>query len=1191
MALSLLSVLVTQSADAEEGTEPGQALPQAAELPLAILIRVDNEKAPEVLPFYRPVLPADVPDQGLLVWSEGRQEFWQACPIADTDQIEPRPLWVGSRGSAFGSGEYSQAGDAISMATIQIDQIRGLPRFKGMGFFITPVQQGRHLNPQITIRRQTQKTEPQYPAVTIELLRDWQRLCEFPLKEGQQKLRWRDIANLPESLANGLPAGEYVLRVKAGSEMSSFVIEDAEVREQVSSLPNALSKLLETNDDPLYLQIAAEHFLAQTDERGASRPYLADALDLLEDAPAAALTPFLNRLRNDILARFDTDPSSEDPAHVDDPTGIPAIDEARMLIAEGKWNEATAKLESPEALKTPRSQALSTLYQAVILAESAQAVEEEVRAGFRVAISQLANGEPEDAYRAHNNYANFLLCRAQDRLYNQAFEIASDVPNSLIHSLVHWREALEHYTKAGNLAEQLDEERQAAVRVNVARTYALLADIIRSLDAPVAGKRRFVAQEHAVHVNARNLAEKVIESDAEEVHSLTRAAAQEVLAHIAYREDDSNTCRQHAAESLAVYTANGSLPGIAGIHRVLGLLDLRSAATVESDAHTAKQREASLRHFQVAHFLSEFLRQRIAEDKVGLTRAGYLARHAYVNEQIIALLIDEGQETEALRYAELAKARGLQDVLAACDGTLRSDNLLTGAVDEILSKWPEKLIAIEYFLTANQCWMFVINDHGETHGLSLKAADGSLLASRQLINMVREARETLNNYKMLWQDEARAGHFDDSWQHQLHALYEILVPAEVRKELDHAERVIIVPHHILHYFPFAALVTKIDVEANASRMAQPRFLLDEPCDISYAPSLATWRRLAYKKVPVISRVGVVADTRSESNLREVATEVHAVNESFGDRVSVVHEGEQATTDHALRILRTTNLAFFGCHGQNVWDAPLEGHLLLSDDNLSARMLLDYDVSASVVVLSACHSGLADRSPLPGDDLFGLERVLLSRGANCVVSGNWLVDDLRGARITSAFMAALANGVSADKALADAQRHVVERYRSSSDERLKFFSHPHFWAVYKLTGAYRSPTGEPGVRQETSAPVSDAPEANAPVSSQGRPSETPPTATKSLDEFAAVSRYGNVHLRNLARHLPAWDLVRTASGTYCARSWCCAVTCFREDFDRKPVFVSDSLRTEHQELHGRAIPNPLACRKGGTHNSILVRLEL
>jgi hypothetical protein len=298
-------------------------------------------------------------------------------------------------------------------------------------------------------------------------------------------------------------------------------------------------------------------------------------------------------------------------------------------------------------------------------------------------------------------------------------------------------------------------------------------------------------------------------------------------------------------------------------------------------------------------------------------------------------------------------------------------------------------------------------------------------------------------------------------------------------------------------------------------MARPSFLLDEPFAVSYAPSLSSWRVLADKKMLPLRRIGVVADTRPEANLREVATEVQAIRDSFGDKVKVVHKGSEATVENAMRVLGECDMTFFGCHGQNDWDSPLNGHLLLSDKNLTAYTLLDKNISSQVVVLSACHSGLADRSPLPGDDLFGLERVLLTRGTNCVVSGSWLVDDLRGARITSALVSNLAKGMVADEALGSAQRTVLDRYRSSTDERLRFFSHPHFWAVFKLSGVYRPPTsGKPATKTVTER--LDGTKRDSVSSVAAEVADASGHSAGDRREFAVVSRDNQVRIRNDAK---------------------------------------------------------------------------
>ena len=118
------------------------------------------------------------------------------------------------------------------------------------------------------------------------------------------------------------------------------------------------------------------------------------------------------------------------------------------------------------------------------------------------------------------------------------------------------------------------------------------------------------------------------------------------------------------------------------------------------------------------------------------------------------------------------------------------------------------------------------------------------------------------------------------------------------------------------------------------------------------------------------------------------------------------------------------MVLFATHGSNAADRPLESCLYLypdksNDGRLSAAELYGKSTRADLIVLSACYSGLADRSPLPGDDLFGLQRAFLQSGGRTVVSGLWDVYDGTGPELTRGLFAGLAAGKRTPTALADA----------------------------------------------------------------------------------------------------------------------------------------------------------------------------
>ena len=67
----------------------------------------------------------------------------------------------------------------------------------------------------------------------------------------------------------------------------------------------------------------------------------------------------------------------------------------------------------------------------MILADSGLETEERADVLFGQALAALDAGPAADRYRAHNEFANSLLNRVEDRLYNSAVQRAAGVPHPL----------------------------------------------------------------------------------------------------------------------------------------------------------------------------------------------------------------------------------------------------------------------------------------------------------------------------------------------------------------------------------------------------------------------------------------------------------------------------------------------------------------------------------------------------------------------------------------------------------------------------------------------------------------------------------------------------------------------------------------------------------------------------------------
>ncbi len=376
-------------------------------------------------------------------------------------------------------------------------------------------------------------------------------------------------------------------------------------------------------------------------------------------------------------------------------------------------------------------------------------------------------------------------------------------------------------------------------------------------------------------------------------------------------------------------------------------------------------------------------------------------------------------------------------------------------------------MALEYFLTTERAWLFVVNTAGKVKAYPLLDEAGQPLAARELVARVQACLATeLNLYSLQMEQRILGGlGFDHRWQDTLHRLGRELLPPEILAQLSEARTLVIVPHHILHYFPFAALVTRRDTSPRKPlEMVQPRFLIDEPCCLCYAPSLSTWAMLRQRPDRPLAEAAAIGitDLPGVPPLPGVRAELQSLETAFGQRVKTIVTGEAAHKANALALLNRPGLLLIGTHGTNWPDQPLASELLLYPQGrdrgrLTAAELYFSEVRSDLVVLSACYTGLADKSPLPGDDLFGLQRALLRSGTRCVVSGQWDIFDGTGPELMHRFFENLAQGQCAPAALADSQRQFLAQLRSSAEPEP--WLHPYFWAVYTVAGDDRTRFGQ------------------------------------------------------------------------------------------------------------------------------------
>lgn len=378
--------------------------------------------------------------------------------------------------------------------------------------------------------------------------------------------------------------------------------------------------------------------------------------------------------------------------------------------------------------------------------------------------------------------------------------------------------------------------------------------------------------------------------------------------------------------------------------------------------------------------------------------------------------LDEGDPAQARRQLEAAERAYRAFLERVRKENLEQASLMTVepvTLQEVQRLLPEGVTLLEYLVTPSETLLWVI-EPGRLEVVRLP------LPRRSLLSQVREFRRAIAQQAPL-----------EQVQRQARALYESLLAAA--RPHVRSNRLLIVPHDVLHYLPFGAL-----------RSPEGRWLVED-YTLSTLPSASVLKYLTGKGEGASERVLALGnpDLGPALALRYAEREARAVGERYPGATVLVR---QAATEAKVKALSgNIGLLHFATHGELNEEDPLASALLLvpeetEDGRLEVRELFGLDLNTRLVVLSACETGLGKLSR--GDELVGLQRAFLYAGSPAVVTTLWKVDDRASFVLMREFYDQLKTRGPAE-ALRRAQRAVMQE-----------FPHPFAWAAFGLTGVPR-----------------------------------------------------------------------------------------------------------------------------------------
>jgi CHAT domain-containing protein/Tfp pilus assembly protein PilF len=396
------------------------------------------------------------------------------------------------------------------------------------------------------------------------------------------------------------------------------------------------------------------------------------------------------------------------------------------------------------------------------------------------------------------------------------------------------------------------------------------------------------------------------------------------------------------------------------------------------------------------------------------------------------VLIKQNKSQAALEIAERGRARVLAELLASKIPTVNSATSQKIRQAPNLSKIQQiaraqKATLVEYSTIDDRILIWVIKPTGQItfHQTQLPpktTLKDLIVATRDGIGANRSARTKDDTPNPTGGD--------------LKQLHQLLI-APIVKDLPTKpeDRVIILPQNELFLVPFAAL-----------QDAQDKYFIQQHT-LTIAPSIQVLALTETKsnrlsKTPPLVVGNPIMPLFGGTQLANLpGSEAEA--KGIGTILKVAPLiGAQADKQQVIALMKTAPIIHLATHGLlDTIKGDIPGAIALTNGFLTSGEIFDMQLSANLVVLSACDTGRGD---LTGEGVVGLSRSLSVAGVPSVIVSLWEVND----EATKALMEEFYRNLQLKK-LPKAQA-----LRQAMLTTMVDYPNPNFWSAFMLVGEGR-----------------------------------------------------------------------------------------------------------------------------------------
>lgn len=335
-------------------------------------------------------------------------------------------------------------------------------------------------------------------------------------------------------------------------------------------------------------------------------------------------------------------------------------------------------------------------------------------------------------------------------------------------------------------------------------------------------------------------------------------------------------------------------------------------------------------------------------------------------------------------------------------------------------------LVLDYAVTARVTYLFVLAPAGKIRVIPI------YVRAARLKSLAAEFHRQLAS-----QDLAFGPHAQE--------LYQLLL-APVAIDLNQQTGLIVLPDGPLWDVPFQALEPS------------PKHFLIEYAPISYSPSLTVLEETLNasqgekNRPPELLALGNPAN--SAEKLPEAERQVRELQKLYGENRSHVLTGSSATEEAFKAEAGKYGVVHIASHAILDDASPMYSHILLAtaatsgeDGILEAREVMDLDLHADMVVLSACDTARGEAAA--GEGITGILWAMFIAGAHTTVASLWRIESSSTSELMTEFHRQWLDNRRAAPAMAKASAMRAASRKLIASDR---YSHPFYWAGFIVAGS-------------------------------------------------------------------------------------------------------------------------------------------